>query len=425
MFWIAMRMLTGDRTKFYGIIFGVAFAALLMAQQTAIFFGIMHMTVSVIEDTPGADLWVMNRDVLSVDDSKPMPDTALYRIRGIQGVKWAVPFFKKVTPVHLTLSPTEEKLRRDEDRRKHKEKDPSPEVNPIIQTVMLIGLDDATLFGAPPRMLYSLHGRGVEELRQADSVILDKDGFNLLWPEETEALKSKGKDVDQFLGRVFEMNNHRAIIVGICKASPNFQAVPVVYTTYSRAKQYVPPENKLLTYILVGKEDNVGAQELAQRIAVQSSYEFRAQTPGDWRSGFIGDTIWYYVTRTGIPFNFIITVVLGFIVGTAIAGQTFYQFTLENIKQFAALKAMGTSNLRILGMILLQALTVGPIGYAIGVGVAALFGYAMRDDPKTAFYMPWHVLALTGLAVFLICLLSSLLSIRRVMKVEPALVFRG
>ena len=91
-------------------------------------------------------------------------------------------------------------------------------------------------------------------------------------------------------------------------------------------------------------------------------------------------TINYYLLYTGIPFNFGITALLGFLVGTAIAGQTFYNFTIENIKQFGALKAMGATNVRIVGMILLQALVVGLLGYGIGVGLAALFGWSGPGD---------------------------------------------
>ena len=85
-------------------------------------------------------------------------------------------------------------------------------------------------------------------------------------------------------------------------------------------------------------------------------------------------TLGYFMRRTGIMVNFSITVALGFIVGCAIAGQTFYTFTLENLNQFGSLKAMGVSNLRIIGMVLTQAFAVGLIGYCLGVGLAALFG---------------------------------------------------
>ena len=102
---------------------------------------------------------------------------------------------------------------------------------------------------------------------------------------------------------------------------------------------------------------------------------------------------------------------MGFIVGTAIAGQTFYLFTIENLKQFGALKAMGASNLRLMGMILLQAPSWASIGYGLGVGGAALFGDVdAADASKLAFFMPWQVLVGTGVAVMLIVMLSSLLA---------------
>jgi putative ABC transport system permease protein len=76
-------------------------------------------------------------------------------------------------------------------------------------------------------------------------------------------------------------------------------------------------------------------------------------------------------------------------------------------------------------MILLQALVVGLIGYGLGVGLAALFGKLSERADKLAFFMPWQVLVGTGVAVLVIVVLSSLLSIRRVLVLEPAIVFRG
>jgi putative ABC transport system permease protein len=137
-------------------------------------------------------------------------------------------------------------------------------------------------------------------------------------------------------------------------------------------------------------------------------------------------TMTYYLKHTGIPVNFGTTVLLGFFVGCAIAGQTFYLFTIENLKQFGTLKAMGMSDRLVVAMILIQALVVGGIGYALGVGLATLFGIvAQREMPLLAFFLPWQVLVLTGIAVLLIALLSSLLSIRRVLVLEPAVVFQG
>jgi putative ABC transport system permease protein len=113
------------------------------------------------------------------------------------------------------------------------------------------------------------------------------------------------------------------------------------------------------------------------------------------------------------------------IVGTVVAGQTFYLFTLENLKQFGALKAMGTTNRRLMGMILLQALVVGAIGYAIGMGLAATFFVVARTEATRGIVLLWPAMAGTAVVVLLIVMLASLLSIRKVLVLEPAMVFRG
>jgi putative ABC transport system permease protein len=191
-----------------------------------------------------------------------------------------------------------------------------------------------------------------------------------------------------------------------------------VYTTYSQAKQFVPQERKVLSYVLAKAEPGLDPKMVAQRITKRTG--LGAKTSAEFQEM----TILYYLKYTGIPVNFGITALLGFLVGTAIAGQTFYNFTLENLKQFGALKAMGTSNARIVGMILLQATVTGLLGYGLGTGLGSLFGVAIRGT-ELAFNTNWRLLPITGGAVVLICILSSILSVRRVIVLEPAIVFRG
>src|SRR5262249_8177926 len=195
------------------------------------------------------------------------------------------------------------------------------------------------------------------------------------------------------------------------------QSNPVVYTTYTRAKQFAPQERKILSYILAKTEPGLAPGIVADRIAAITGLGAKTSHQFQWM------TIDYYLRYTGIPFNFGITALLGFLVGTAIAGQTFYNFTIENIKQFGALKAMGATNARIVGMILLQALVVGSLGYGLGVGLAALFGWRIRGT-ELAFFTPWQLLPITAGAIVLICVLSSMISVQRVIRLEPAIVFR-
>ena len=378
MIWVAWKMLIGNRAKYLGIIFGVVFASLLIAQQSSIFCGLMSLTVSQILDVPGASIWVMDENVQFVDDIKPLADTELFRVKGVPGVDWAVRLYKDIARARLEEGTYEQ--------------------------MILLGLDDATLVGAPEHVVMG----SIADLRKPDGVIIDEAGYKRIWPGEAYKL-----------GRVFEMNDHRAVIVGITKARKTFQSFPIIYTRYSQAVRFAPPERKVLSFVLANPKDGLTPEEVGLRIEAETGLQALS------RQEFLWKTIRYYLEKTGIPVNFGITVLLGFFVGTAIAGQTFYLFTVENIRQFGALKAMGTSNRTILLMVLSQALHVGVIGYGVGVGLAAAFGWWSGQTTRLSFFMPWQILALTGAAVFLIVLAASVLSIRKVFVLDPAVVFRG
>jgi putative ABC transport system permease protein len=376
--WIAWKMLIGNRVKYLGIVFGVVFAALLIAQQSSIFCGLMLLTISQIRDTQGPDIWVMDKNVQFVDDIKPLSDTEQFRDKGVPGVEWAVRFYKGIARARLEEGTYEQ--------------------------MILLGIDDATLVGAPQGVFMG----SIADLRKPDAVIIDAVGYKRIWPGEPLRL-----------GRVFEMNDRRAVIVGITMASKTFQSFPIIYTRYSQAVLFAPRERKVLSFVLADPSPGVPAEEVCRQIEAQTGLQALTRQQFTWK------TIRYYLQKTGIPINFGITVFLGFLVGTAIAGQTFYLFTVENIRQFGALKAMGTSNWTILCMVLFQAIQVGIVGYGVGVGLAALFGVVTKGFSRLSFFMPWQVLAITGAAVFVIVLLASLLSIRKVLVVDPAIVFRG
>ncbi len=383
---IALKMLMGDRGKYLGIIMGLTFASLIMTQQPAIFVGLMMRTFSFISDLGLPDIWVMDPKVQFVDDIKPLQDTKLYRVRGVAGVEWAMPLYKGLLKARLD--------------------------DGTFQTCNVIGLDDATLIGGPPVML---EGK-LEDLRRSDGVIVDIDGATdkLAKPPQTPG----GSPVPLKIGDTLELNDNRAIVVGIAKTTKTFQSQPVIYTTYSRAVRYAPRERKMLSFVLVKAKPGQDIPALVRRI--RETTGLAAYTQQEFKDL----TMNYFLKNTGIPINFGISVTLGFVVGAAIAGQTFYNFTLENLRQFGVLKAMGTSNWTLLRMILLQAVLVGSVGYGLGVGLTALFGYSMRNT-ILAFKFPWQLLAFSGAGVTLICIFAALISIRKVIKLEPAIVFKG
>jgi putative ABC transport system permease protein len=375
---VALRMLTGDRAKYFGLVFAIAFCTFLLENQTSIFANIMKRTGNQILDVTDAEVWVMDPQTEYWEQTKSLKDTDLLRVRGVPGVQWAVRLFKG-TPVART-----------------------PDGK--FAASFLIGLDDATLAGAPRKMFMGSWTR----LREPDAVVIDRAGYILLFPGEPFALN-----------RTLEMNDHKVTIVGISDAAPLFASLPIMHTRYSEAVNLLGRERTQLSFVIARPEPGVTPEALTARIAQATG--LRARTTEE----FMWDCVRYYLTNTGIPVNFGITIAVALVVGTVVAGQTFYLFTLENLKQFGALKAMGVTNLRLVGMILLQALTAGGLGFAIGTGMAAtFFEITLTRMATRGIVLMWQSVALTSVAILVVIAIASLLSIRRVLVLEPATVFR-
>lgn len=384
MYFVALKMLMGDTSKYIGIILGITFAALIMTQQPAIFVGIMSRTFSFLTDASYPQLWVMDPKVRFVDDIRPLQDTQLLRVRGIEGIQWAVPLYKGSVRARTA--------------------------NGNFQGCILIGLDDASLIGGPGQML---QGR-LQDLRRSNAIIVDRDGANKYLRQQLP----DGTTRPLQIGDTLEINDNRAVVVGIAKTTRTFQSQPMIYTTYTRALTFAPGERLMLSFIVAGVKPGYSIDAAIANIRNHTTLSaFR-------REEFKRMTVEYFLKNTGIPINFGMSVALGFLVGAAIAGQMFFNFTHENLKQFGALKAMGAGNGLLTRMILLQALLVGFTGWGLGVGLASLFGYAVRDSVM-AFRMPWQILAISATGVVVIISFAALVSIRKVVTLEPAIVFKG
>ena len=376
---VAFKMLMGDRAKYFGLIFAIAFSAFLLQNQSSIFAGILRRTGSQISDVTDAEVWVMDPATQYFEQTKALKDTDLLRVRGVPGVKYAVRLFKGM-PVARTASGN-------------------------FSQATVMGIDDATLIGAPRKMLLG----SWERLREPNSVLIDLAGYKLLYPGE-----------ELRLDRILEMNDHLVRIVGISDASPPFASFPVMHARYSEAVNFQGRERSQMAFVIARPDAGITAGELARRIGEATGLRARTSNQFRW------DCIRYYMANTGIPVNFGITIAIAIIIGLVVSGQTFYLFTIENLKQFGALKAIGVTNRGLIRMILLQALTVGFIGYALGTGMAAtFFEIFSRQIATRGMVLLWENVAGVGVLMFLVVIAASLLSIRRVLVLEPAAVFRG
>jgi putative ABC transport system permease protein len=259
--WVALKMLTRDPARFSGIVLGLTFAALLTAQQGSIFCGLMLRTAAQITDISGADLWIMKANVNYVDDVKPMIEDNLYRVRGVEGVLWAIPLCTGNARAKLPFH----------DRR-------NGELREVIEQVILLGLDDVSLIGIP-RHLYV--GRPAD-LWKSDAIIVDKVGLRKLFPGQGGEFARTDQELKWFLGRELEMTDRRAVIVGICETTRTFQSNAVVYTTHAPAKQFTPRERKILSYILAEGEPGQNLAQVAQKISIRTGLEAKTSEEFQW-----------------------------------------------------------------------------------------------------------------------------------------------
>jgi putative ABC transport system permease protein len=377
--WVALSMLVGDRVKFFALVFGVAFATLLMAQQSSFCIGLLSLSGNFVRDMREVDIWVMRTGTANADTASPMPDTDLYRVRGVQGVAWAMPLFRGGATVRVADGST--------------------------QAVAVVGVDDSTLLGSPQTLL---QGR-FEDLRRSDAIFVNQRAYQALFPDQP-----------QQLGVQLELNDRRAVVAGIVDTSPGFASSNLVFTRYSNATRFVPSGRNTLSFILVRAQEGVAVDRLAQRIAEATG---RQALP---RLAFVQAAIDDVVRNSGIVPGFAVVVVLGCVVGAVIVALTLSLFVRDNLKALGALKAIGVGNRALLGMVLLQALLAALVGYGLGIGATAwLLEAAGRAVPDfRTFYMPWQVMLGAAAAVLTMTLGAATLSARRVLLTDAASVFR-
>jgi putative ABC transport system permease protein len=372
---IGFKLLVNDKAKFSALLIGMAFAVFLMLQMTSMFAGILNRAYSTVTNI-GASMWVMDPAVNTPTSAIPMPDYVLDAVRSMDGVEFAVPLF-----VGGTLA----KLK-----------------DGTYQSVNVVGLDDQSLFGRP-----ELEQGNIQDIYADNTFIVVKDA-------EFSKLENPK------IGTSFELNDHRATIVGIAQVTSNgLYGVPTLYTTYHRAIEYLPTTRFTISYILVQPKKNAAIAGIKAQVA---KLGLTALTKDEFNKS----TSDYFIYQTGAGTNFLMMAVISFIVGLSISGQTFYTFILENLDKFGALKAIGAKGRELIYMILFMASFTALTGYGLGVGLVTLMiALARARLPNYAAMITFGNLGIALGMVILIAGMSSYIGIRKVLKIEPFDIFRG
>ena len=372
---IAFKLLVNDRAKFFALLVGISFSVFLMVQMTSMFSGILARSSATVENV-GAPVWVMDPAVNNVSSAIPLPDYLLDAVRGIPGVKYAVPIFSGTAQVRLS--------------------------DGSFQAASILGLDDTSLYGRP-----ELEQGRIADLYGANAFVAVRDA-------EFSKLNSPK------VGSEFEINDHRAVVVGIAKVSSNgLFGIPTLYTTYSRAIEYVPSTRFTMSYLLVEPKSEASLPRIKSEVA---KLGYLALTRQEFNQR-IAD---FYKYQTGVGTNLLLMTAISFIVGLSISGQTFYTFILENLEKFGALKAIGAKSSELIAMILFQASFTALTGYGLGVGLCALMITLarVRLPDYAAMITPANLGIAFGM-VIIIAGSSSAMAIRRVLRIEPFDIFRG
>jgi len=372
---LAYKLLVNDKAKFTALLIGITFAVYLMMFVTSMFIGVLnHASATIINI--GATMWVMDPAVQTVTNTVGMPDYVLDAVRSMQGVKYAVPLYSGAGLVKLP--------------------------DGTYQSTYVIGLDDTSLLGRPQL----LEGK-IED-------IYAENGFIAVNDAEFEKLENPR------IGSELELNDHRAVIVGIAQVTTSgLYGIPTLYTTYARASQYLPNPRYTISYVLVEPKSAADVQKIKEQAAALG---YLALT----REEFMKRTADFFIYQTGGGTNILIMTAVSFIIGLSISGQTFYTFILENLERFGALKAIGARKRNLIGMILFQATFTSFTGYGLGVGLCALLIWVARYRlPSYAAMFTYTNLVIGFAMVAFIAAVSSYVGIRRVLKIEPFDIFRG
>jgi putative ABC transport system permease protein len=371
---LARRNLLHDRVRFAVTLTGIVFSVLLSSIQLGLFVGFTRATSEVITHA-GADIWVSSRGVTHLETGVPFSERKRFEVMAVPGVAAAerhlVQFGNWTRP------------------------------DGAVEGILLVGFDLDGGLGGP----WSLVAGRIRDLEQADAVIVD------------ELYKAK-LGVER-LGQTFEIRGHRARVVGFTRGIRSFTTAPPVFTSFANAQRFMGLAPDRTVYLLVRAAPHIDPAALATRVAA-SVEDVDARPTTAWSQ--TQQNYWMFGTGAGI--TVLIAAGLGLIVGIVVVAQTIYAATVDHIREFGTLKAMGASDGYIYRVIVGQAVISAVLGYAVGMALAQTFA-ALSLRGTTAIILPWPLSAALFAVTVVMCVGASIVSINKVTRLDPAIVFKG
>lgn len=378
MLWLAFKILFQERGRLIITLIGIIFSTVLTLVEVGIYLGMMGNATSVVRHTD-ADIWVMSKNVPNFDFSQPFPAYRIDRIRAFDEVRWA-------EKIHVWFA----FLKLGDGRR---------------EQAQVIGFNPDNGIGGPWVMAHGIPS----DVKGGRYIIMDES--------------SRQRLGDLKIGSTWELNLFREQsfkLVALSREALSFTTIPVLFTSYNEIDQSLMGSDfeRQTSFIVVKLKDPARVEEVAQRLR-----EVLPDNDVYTRQGFIDRTVNYWTIQTGMGMAFFLTAILAVLIGGAIVGQTIYAGTMEHLRDYGTLKAMGARNRDINIVILAQAAAGAVMGFAIGVAVTFASSHGI-EGAGVEMQLPFTLLASVFVIILLTCLAAAWISVRKVKRVDPVMVFR-
>src|SRR5215469_7855451 len=371
---LARRNLFHDKIRLTVTLTGIVFAVVLIVVELGLFVGFTVTTSSII-DNSHVDLWIVSKHTPYIEQGTAFSERKFYQVLATSGVasaeKYIVRFAQWKTP------------------------------DGADESVQVVGFNPYTGVGGP----WNVVEGNVEDLKKPDSIMVDE-------------LYKKKLGVSR-LGEVFEINGRRARIVGFTRGIRAFTTTPYTFTSFKNAQDYSRLNADQTLYILVravpGTNIRVLQQDLESRVRdidALTTQQFSRMTR----------VYWMFTTGAGVAV--LIAALLGLVVGVVVVAQTIYATTMDHIREYGTLKAMGAANSYIYRVIITQAAISAGIGYALAM-IVSFFVIRASQNGGAAILMPWQLRVGLFFLTLLMCVSAALVSINKVTRLDPAMVFKG
>ncbi len=372
---LALKTLVHDKLRFFITVSGVAFAVTLVFVQVGLFMGLMDNATVTIRKMD-ADIWVTSRNTPNIDFAHAFPESLVQRARAVPGVAEADNLIVWFMNMNLPSGAQE--------------------------GVEVYALEDFTKWNIP----WKVSEGNLDDLRRGNFVFLDDSGIRRFGPFQ--------------VGEYREILGRKLRIIGRTQEAESFTTTPMVFMDYELAQALNPDElQNRTTYMIVRLEPDADAAAVKSELARLLPYN-DVYTRDEWAA----QSKRYWVESTGLGLNMYLTVFLGCLVGIVVVAQTLYSSTMEHLREFGTVKAIGGSNADIYTILIKQASIAAVVGFVLGAAMA----YAMRPA-IASINLKLIITPELAAAVFagsiVMCLASALVSFRKVAAIDPALVFRG